>query len=259
MNFKRAAGYGCSVVLAIVLVIALIAWALSALPAPVPWKPEPPIPKDMPPVLGDDVPQIDINVKGRTADQLFDWSQPIANDTDMPGQALRAYANAELIAAKNWPDCHVKWNTIAGLGWVETRHGTHSGRKLSSSHIDDNGNVTPKIVGIPLDGTNGTEKVPDTDGGKFDGDSTWDRAIGPMQFIPSSWKQYGLDANGDGVADPNNIDDAALGAAHHLCLTGEDLSTADGWKAAILGYNNSNDYLVKVRDAANAYGIRSHP
>ena len=75
-----------------------------------------------------------------------------------------------------------------------------------------------------------------------------------MQFIPTSWARFGRDANGDGVANPNQIDDAALSAANLLC-SGRDLATADGWTEAIRSYNNSQDYVNKVRDAAANYAL----
>ena len=79
--------------------------------------------------------------------------------------------------------------------------------------------------------------------------------MGPMQFIPTSWETYGRDANGDGVADPNQIDDAALAAANLLC-DGRDLATAEGWKQAIGSYNSSDEYLANVRNAAASYALR---
>ena len=76
-----------------------------------------------------------------------------------------------------------------------------------------------------------------------------------MQFLPGSWRIYGRDANGDGVADPQQIDDAALASANLLCADNRDLSTPEGWRGAIFSYNNSNDYVVKVRDAAANYAM----
>src|SRR5687767_9098537 len=63
----------------------------------------------------------------------------------------------------------------------------------------------------------GFASIVDTDGGVLDGDARWDRAVGPMRFIPSTWQLVGRDGNGDGIADPFSIDDAALSAAAYLC------------------------------------------
>ncbi len=95
--------------------------------------------------------------------------------------------------------------------------------------------------------------IADTDGGKFDGDTVYDRAVGPMQFIPSTWAVMGVDASGDGKADPHQIDDAALSAAFYLCAHGRDLSTGDGWWDGVLSYNRSVDYGRTVFALAEHY------
>lgn len=248
-------GCGCGAVLAVIMVIALVGWLLSILEVDSPVRHRLPVPDDVPPAAGEPVPPIDVHAPGRTADKLTYWSEPIAADTRIPGQALRAYANAELIAAEVWPECNLNWTTLAGIGWVETRHGTYSGNLFGGSSIQDDGIVTPPITGIPLDGTGGTAEIRDTDGGQLDGDTVYDRAVGPMQFIPESWGRYGLDASGDGVADPHQIDDAALSAANLLC-SGRDLSTPEGWTSAIESYNMSRQYVIDVRNAAASYALR---
>jgi len=61
------------------------------------------------------------------------------------------------------------------------------------------------------------------------------------------------DGNGDGVADPQNIGDAALAAGRYLCAGGKDLATGAGWWQAILSYNNSVIYVQNVFAAADGY------
>lgn len=78
-----------------------------------------------------------------------------------------------------------------------------------------------------------------------------------MQFIPSTWQLAGRDGNGDGEADPLNIDDAARSAASYLCLGGRDLATARGWSDAVFSYNQSDSYVDQVRDQANAYAAQA--
>src|SRR5699024_5670500 len=119
------------------------------------------------------------------------------------------------------------------------------------------GYALPPIIGVQLDGSPGFAEIPDTDGGELDGDPEFDRAVGPMQFIPESWRKYGRDANGDGRADPNQIDDAAVASARLLCETGGDLSQAENWQRAVLAYNASQEYVMSVRDAAAAYSVRT--
>jgi len=248
-------GCGLGVVLAIVMVISLIGWALSFLDISSPTRQLQPVPDNVPPAAAAEVPVIDVHAPGRTSDNLDFWAQPLSRETGIPAAAIRAYGNAELIAREAWPSCHLRWNTLAGIGWVESRHGTYSGSYFNRSHINEEGFAEPKIIGIPLDGSPGFAAIPDTDGGLLDGDTEWDRAVGPMQFIPESWKRYGRDANGDGVADPHQIDDAALGAAHLLCTNGGDLSTPEGWSGAVYAYNRSEEYLINVRDAAASYAL----
>jgi len=252
---RRVAGCGCGVVLAVIMVVAFVGWSMSLLEGSSPIRELKPVARDVPPARAAEVPQIDLNAAGRTSNQLSEWAAPIAADTSISEAAVRAYGNAELIAAQSWPECHLSWGTLAGIGYVETRHGTYTGALFNARKIDDNGYVLPAIIGVPLDGSPGFAEIKDTDQGKMDGDKEYDRAVGPMQFIPTSWERYGRDANGDGVADPNQIDDAALAAANLLC-DGRDLATAEGWTRAIGSYNSSDEYLVNVRNAAASYALR---
>lgn len=257
-NRKTGCSAGCALgtLAAIILVVSLVGWALSFIGGPSPIRQLQPVPRDVPPAAGEEVPKIDVHAPGRTADKLGFWADPIAEETKIPAAALRAYGNAALIAAESWPECNLTWNTLAGIGEVETRHGSYTGKLFESRTIDENGFILPPIVGPPLDGSPGFAEIKDTDGGRLDGDTEFDRAVGPMQFIPTSWNRYGRDANGDGVADPNQIDDAALSAANLLCDNGRDLSTPEGWSEAVRSYNFSNDYLIDVRDAAASYALK---
>ena len=115
------------------------------------------------------------------------------------------------------------------------------------------GRPSKPIVGVPLDGSGGVQAIGDTDGGRIDGDPAVDRAVGPMQFIPSTWRKWASDGNGDGLGDPQQIDDAALAAARYLCAGGRDMASASGWWAGILSYNNSTEYAQKVFGLADGY------
>ena len=252
---RRIGGCGLGIVLAVVVIVSLVGWVLSFLGQPTTFEDLQPVPKNMPPAPGAEVPAIDVNTGGRTAEKLTYWAEELSAQTEIEPQALRAYGNAELVARERFPNCNLRWNSIAGLAYVETRHGTYNGNRLKPSKLDEFGYPAPPITGIALDGTNNTAEIPDTDNGEIDGDPEHDRAVGPMQFLPQSWAQVGADANGDGVADPNHIDDAAVGAAALLCFGDRDLSTEDGWKNAVLNYNQSLDYLHKVQSAANSYSI----
>ena len=111
--------------------------------------------------------------------------------------------------------------------------------------------VDPRAdIGVALDG-NGFQEIPDSDAGAVDGDTEWDRAVGPMQIVPTTWAAWATEANGDGVPDIHNIDDSSLSAAEYLCYSGGDLATEDGWRTAIAAYNESPAYLDEVLDYAN--------
>ena len=165
----------------------------------------------------------------------------------IPAVALNAYRLAAARLASAQPGCGIQWWLLAGIGRVESNHGRYGGATLSPS-----GESSPHIVGAALDGTT-YDYIADTDGGRLDADSRFDHAVGPMQFIPSTWAMYGIDGNGDGVASPFNINDATLAAARYLCAAGGDLRTAAGQRRAVLAYNHSDEYLALVLGTAAAY------
>ncbi len=175
------------------------------------------------------------------------WITAVADETGIPERALVAYVAADAYARAEL-DCEVGWNTLAGIGWVESHHGT-----LQGGSIDADGVARPEIRGIPLDGTNETMRIPDTDGGALDGDTQWDRAVGPLQFIPETWSIWGVDTAGDGGADPHSIDDAAATAARYLCRLDGSLTSEETWVRAIRSYNDVFDYQVRVASAAERY------
>ncbi|MGA8745255.1 MAG: lytic murein transglycosylase [Solirubrobacterales bacterium] len=74
-------------------------------------------------------------------------------------------------------------------------------------------------------------------------------AEGWMQFMPSTWAIYGVDANGDGVKDPYNPEDAIYAAARYLSAAGMPANTYD----AILAYNHADWYVAEVLANASCY------
>ncbi len=171
-----------------------------------------------------------------------------ASTNDIPSAALAAYQRAATVVNAADESCSIPWQLIAAVGRVESDHGRYGGNVL-----DDEGLATPGIYGVPLTGSNGTARITDTDAGQFDDDQRFDRAVGPMQFIPSTWAVVGVDADGDGERNPQDIDDAALATGVYLCSGPDDLSERPGQRAAVFRYNNSNSYVDLVISVMESY------
>ncbi len=176
------------------------------------------------------------------------WAAGVAPVTGVPERALQAYAYAHTVVAETQPDCRLTWVTLAGIARIESNHGRFQGRTLG-----EDGRPSTPIIGIPLNGGPNVRAIGDTDGGQLDGDQVWDRAVGPFQFIPTSWAKWRSDGDGDGAGDPQDIDDASVAAARYLCAGNRDLSTGLGWQRAVLSYNNSAAYVQSVYAAAEGY------
>lgn len=182
-------------------------------------------------------------VKGVLADRRTARLESTVDGIGVPLVALHAYWRASQLAP-----CKIPWWVIAGIGRVESGHGSAHG-----SSLDADGNTTVRILGIPLDGREGVAAIGDTDGGRLDGDAQWDRAVGPMQFIPGTWNRWAADGNGDGESDPHNIYDAAGAAARYLCFSRGDLLTEPAIRNALLAYNRSVPYGTKVLAEGGRY------
>lgn len=165
----------------------------------------------------------------------------------IPGTVLAAYQKAATDLATAMPGCHLTWPLLAGIGKVESSH-------ASGGRVDAQGNTRGKILGPVLDGGPGMAAISDTDHGVYDGNTTWDRAVGPMQFIPGTWATFGADGNGDGIRDPHNVFDAARATGDYLCQGGTDLSNPQQLVQAVLRYNHSMSYVSTVLRWMQAYG-----
>ncbi len=164
----------------------------------------------------------------------------------IPEIVLAAYRNAELALETAQPGCGLTWNLLAGIGRIESGH-------ASNGRTDAAGTSTTPIFGPALDGTlPGNEVIKEADGGFV-------RAVGPMQFLPSTWALYSADGNGDGATDPHNVFDAALGAGKYLCSGGLNLRDASQELRAVLRYNNSMSYAANVLSWSAAYRTGGAP
>ncbi len=189
----------------------------------------------------------DLEVLDAEADVASARLNATVDGVDISTVALDAYWRAQQTLAATDPGCGASWWMLAGIGRTESRHGTYLGSEVAAG-----GRVEPPILGPPLDGSNGFRRVPDSDGGVLDGDPANDRAVGPMQFLPSTWRTVGRDGNGDGRSDPDNIYDAALGAGAYLCRSGP-LGSDGALRGAYLTYNRSQTYVDTVIGFAHGY------
>ncbi|MFJ8824817.1 lytic murein transglycosylase [Streptomyces sp. NPDC102467] len=164
--------------------------------------------------------------------------QRLKAESGIPATVLAAYRRAESTVARTDPGCRLPWQLLAAIGKVESG-------QARGGDVDARGNTLHRITGPALNG-DGFALIRDSEGGAWDGDAVYDRAVGPMQFLPGTWRRWGADGNGDGRADPNNIFDAALGAGHYLCAGNRDVGTPAGLERAVLSYNYSRDYLQLV-------------
>jgi membrane-bound lytic murein transglycosylase B len=180
-----------------------------------------------------------------TVDPL--WLAQTAEATAIPERALAAYAGVAVSKAAQMPTCGLGWNTLAAIGYAESRHGTHDG-----SAVGADGTVAPPILGIALEG-GATERIADSDDGAVDGDTDFDRAVGPMQLIPQTWRNWHVDASGDGVEDPQNIDDSVAASANYLCRASGDMAHEAGWAAGIAAYNSDPAYAVIIAEQGSRY------
>lgn len=171
-------------------------------------------------------------------------------EAGIPASVLAAYKRAEESIRSTDPGCNLPWQLLAGIGKVESG-------QARGGRVDANGTTTSPILGPVLNGV-GFANISDTDHGAYDGDRVHDRAIGPMQFIPSTWATWGQDANGDGKKDPSNIYDAAQAAGLYLCANDRNLALKADLDQAVLSYNHSTEYLNTVLSWFEYYKRGSH-
>ena len=179
------------------------------------------------------------------SDSLAAWAAGVSAATGIPARAVQGYGYAEIVLESETPGCHLDWNTLAGIGMVESDQGRYGGAALAAD-----GTETKAVIGPALDGSTGRRDLPAADHGQLTGDPVHDHAVGPMQLLPETWYQYA-----EPGTNPQNIDAAAIAAGRYLCAGGRDLATATGWWAAILAYNQSTPYANLVFHYANTYAI----
>ncbi|MBY6680724.1 lytic murein transglycosylase [Rhodococcus sp. BP-316] len=176
-----------------------------------------------------------------------------AGPLGVPGINVAAYKSAETLLAQTTPGCSMNWALLAGVGRVESTH-------ANDGKAGADGTLFEPILGPVLDGSlAGNNVIMDTDGGELDGNATYDRAVGPMQFLPATWKHYATDGNGDGRADPQNLFDSAATTGKYLCDGGLNMADPIQATQAILRYNNSMAYVANVVAWSVAYSTGIAP
>jgi hypothetical protein len=169
----------------------------------------------------------------------------------IPAPAMRAYKRAASAMASSDPTCGLRWELLAAIGRVESGHGTTGDSVMTWSGLS-----VPGIYGPVLDGAGPFALIRDTDDGRMDRNTVYDRAVGPMQFLPRTWSVVGRDGDGDGKVKVQDIDDAALGSAVYLCGGTQGLRTAEGLRANIFRYNRSDAYVELVIGVMREYGAK---
>ncbi|TWS28381.1 hypothetical protein FK530_12180, partial [Tsukamurella conjunctivitidis] len=163
----------------------------------------------------------------------------------IPGAAYAAYRGAADRMALEAPGCGIEWNLVAAIGRIESGH-------ADGGNVDAAGNTLTPIQGPVLDGSlAGNAVIRDGDG--------FARALGPMQFLTTTWSLFGGDNSGDGRADVNNVRDAAYGAARYLCSSASGLQSEAAQRVAVFAYNQSNSYVDNVVAWSKAYRDRAIP
>ncbi|MBC7277704.1 MAG: lytic transglycosylase domain-containing protein [Nocardioides sp.] len=171
-----------------------------------------------------------------------------AEELSIPPVALAAYQRSSTVLNDADASCRLDWALVAAIGMVESNHG-----RFGSSELNAHGLAVPAIIGPQLNGAGNYAAIHDTDNGLYDRDTVYDHAVGPMQFIPSTWTYAGADGDGDNRRDPQDIDDAAVATAAFLCAGTEDVSTTSGANAAVYRYNQSDTYVEAVQKIAGQY------
>ncbi|WP_017601024.1 C40 family peptidase [Nocardiopsis lucentensis] len=167
---------------------------------------------------------------------------------------LDAYVRAAERLEEFHPNCTgMTWAILAGIGREESDH-------AAGSQISSNGDTAPPVVGPILNGSGaGNNQTPhhDTDDGRWDGDATYDAAIGVTQLLPAWWAEHGVDGNADGEADPHNVFDATASTAVELCTShpndSVDFTNHDELRASLFRYNPWDTYIDHVLSHIDEY------
>ncbi len=171
------------------------------------------------------------------ADRATPTAAPGVSPAGVPARAAQAYQ----AAAGRCPG--LDWTLIAAIGAVETRHGQHGGTTIDPG----TGEVRPWIHGPALDGDNGTAAIPIGQWAGWWGlTGPWQQAVGPMQFLPTTFDAHAVDADQDGTANPHDIDDAAATTASYICSSAGDQVDGTAEIARIYNPGDAENYAASL-------------
>ena len=191
----------------------------------------------------------------------------------IPEHAARAYVQAIAKVGTIESGCAVDVAYLAGFGFMESGHGTVAvdlatgtsdgpGRKGPVTWDPLTGESTPAILGTLLDGrgaggntTPYPNRLAPTERAFYRQSEPYLRAVGPTQFLPSTWEgvRAVADGNDDGVGDPFNYYDGALATAVKTCRDGQGLASEAAQRRAALAYNGAGWYADGVLSKAAEY------
>ena len=137
------------------------------------------------------------------------------------------------------------WQLVAAVGAMVSGH-------ARVGFDPDNGDTRVRIVGPPLDGRGGGAVLVPGGASRWHDDPVWDRRIGPLGFTTAVWSRWGVDASGDGSADPHNAFDAITTAGLVLC---DGRPVAGPLDTAVGFLDPDPGFVDAVLDTARRYGM----
>jgi Peptidase family M23/Transglycosylase SLT domain len=160
-----------------------------------------------------------------------------ATAAGVPARAAKAYQ-----AAAGRCD-GLDWTLLAAIGAVETNHGQHAGAAIDPG----TGEARPWIFGPALNGQNHTAAIPIKRWSGWWGlTGPWQRAVGPMQFLPTTFDAHAVDADQDGTTNPHDIDDAAATTANFICTSAGERVDGTTDVARIYNPGDADNYAARL-------------
>lgn len=174
--------------------------------------------------------------------------------TGIPQVVQNAYLEAQSYLASSDPSCQLSWADLAAIGQIESGQARWDGTRLAS-----NGETYPPILGPALNGKHGTAALASPSVPLFDGAGPYERAVGPMQLLPTTWLSVAPSLPTGIPNDPNNVYSAAMAAGIYLCRAAgpAGMRSPAGLRRAYASYNHSRSYVRHAVSLARRFGATS--